>query len=188
MYLWLFSSSAYVTQVSLTNLKHGKFRKTFGQYNDTFYKQEKRKGRQEGGKEGGEERRKDEGRKGFGPGTLQKWLLVCFGFLFVCLFVCLFFFNFVLLKLRSSSEPGLQSEFQDCQGYTEKLCFQNPKQTKKEKTEAAQGWGVAQWYSTCLICAQYWAQSPSTAYRYTSTRTGRLLLFEPFPQQTQRQA
>jgi hypothetical protein len=30
-------------------------------------------------------------------------------------------------------QPGLQSEFQDRQGYTEKLCLEKPKQTKKAK-------------------------------------------------------
>jgi hypothetical protein len=31
-------------------------------------------------------------------------------------------------------QPGLQSEFQDSQGYTEKLCLEKPKQNKKPKT------------------------------------------------------
>ena len=33
----------------------------------------------------------------------------------------------------SSSQPGLQSEFQDSQGYTEKPCLKKPKEKKKEK-------------------------------------------------------
>jgi hypothetical protein len=30
-------------------------------------------------------------------------------------------------------QPGLQSEFQDSQGYTEKPCLEKPKQTKEKK-------------------------------------------------------
>jgi hypothetical protein len=30
-------------------------------------------------------------------------------------------------------QPGLQSEFQDCQGYTEKRCLEKPKKKKKKK-------------------------------------------------------
>jgi hypothetical protein len=33
----------------------------------------------------------------------------------------------------SSRQPGLQSEFQDSQGYTEKPCLKKPKKKKKEK-------------------------------------------------------
>jgi hypothetical protein len=32
-------------------------------------------------------------------------------------------------------QPGLQSEFQDSQGYTEKLCFEKPKKKKKRERE-----------------------------------------------------
>jgi hypothetical protein len=32
-------------------------------------------------------------------------------------------------------QPGLQSEFQDSQGYTEKLCLKKPKKKKKKKKE-----------------------------------------------------
>jgi hypothetical protein len=32
-----------------------------------------------------------------------------------------------------SSTPGLQSEFQDTQGYTEKLCLEKPKPKPKKK-------------------------------------------------------
>jgi hypothetical protein len=35
-------------------------------------------------------------------------------------------------RFLSSRQPGLQSEFQDRQGYTEKPCFEN-KQTKKKE-------------------------------------------------------
>jgi hypothetical protein len=34
-------------------------------------------------------------------------------------------------RFLSSSQPGLQSDFQDSQGYTEKLCLE--KQTNKQK-------------------------------------------------------
>jgi hypothetical protein len=33
----------------------------------------------------------------------------------------------------SSRQPGLQSEFQDSQGYTEKPCLEKPKKKKKKK-------------------------------------------------------
>jgi hypothetical protein len=33
----------------------------------------------------------------------------------------------------SSRQPGLQSEFQDSQGYTEKPCLEKPKKNKKTK-------------------------------------------------------
>jgi hypothetical protein len=33
----------------------------------------------------------------------------------------------------SSSQPDLQSEFQDSQGYTEKRCLEKPKKRKKKK-------------------------------------------------------
>jgi hypothetical protein len=32
-----------------------------------------------------------------------------------------------------SSRPGLQSEFQDSQGYTEKPCLEKPKKRKKKR-------------------------------------------------------
>jgi hypothetical protein len=32
-------------------------------------------------------------------------------------------------------QPGLQSEFQDSQGYKEKLCLEKPKKKKKKSTE-----------------------------------------------------
>jgi hypothetical protein len=32
-------------------------------------------------------------------------------------------------------QPGLQSEFQDSQGYTEKPCLEKPKKKKKKKTQ-----------------------------------------------------
>ena len=31
------------------------------------------------------------------------------------------------------SQPGLQSEFQDSQGYTEKPCLEKPKEREREK-------------------------------------------------------
>jgi hypothetical protein len=34
-------------------------------------------------------------------------------------------------KFLSSRQPGLQSEFQDSQGYTEKPCLRKPKQKQK---------------------------------------------------------
>jgi hypothetical protein len=37
--------------------------------------------------------------------------------------------------LRGKGRPGLQSEFQDSQGYTEKLCLKKPKKKKKKKKE-----------------------------------------------------
>jgi hypothetical protein len=36
-------------------------------------------------------------------------------------------------KFLSSSQPVLQNEFQDSQGYTEKLCLKKPKKKKKRK-------------------------------------------------------
>jgi hypothetical protein len=35
--------------------------------------------------------------------------------------------------LGSRGQPGLQSEFQDSQGYTEKPCLKKPKKKKKKK-------------------------------------------------------
>jgi hypothetical protein len=32
-------------------------------------------------------------------------------------------------------QPGLQSEFQDSQGYTEKSCLEKPKKKKKKKMQ-----------------------------------------------------
>jgi hypothetical protein len=41
-------------------------------------------------------------------------------------------------------QPGLQSEFQDSQGYTEKPCLTPPPKKKKETaTEKASGFGVS---------------------------------------------
>ena len=34
-------------------------------------------------------------------------------------------------EAEAGGQPGLQSEFQDSQGYTEKLCLKNPKQNKR---------------------------------------------------------
>jgi hypothetical protein len=45
------------------------------------------------------------------------------------------------LSSETSSEPGLQSEFQDSQGYTEKFCLKNqtkPKQTKPNQNKTKQ--------------------------------------------------
>jgi hypothetical protein len=36
---------------------------------------------------------------------------------------------------RVQGQPGLQSEFQDSQGYTEKLCFEKQNKTKQNKTK-----------------------------------------------------
>jgi hypothetical protein len=36
------------------------------------------------------------------------------------------------------SQPGLQSEFQDSQGYIEKLCLKKPKKKKKQKKNQKQ--------------------------------------------------
>jgi hypothetical protein len=36
-------------------------------------------------------------------------------------------------RFLSSSQPGLQSEFQDSQGYTEKPCLKKPNQRKKRE-------------------------------------------------------
>jgi len=38
-----------------------------------------------------------------------------------------------------SSRSGLQSEFQDSQGYTEKLCLENTKKKKKKKKKSSTG-------------------------------------------------
>ena len=38
----------------------------------------------------------------------------------------------------SSSQPGLQSEFQDSQGYTEKPCLKKNKKTQRNKTKQKQ--------------------------------------------------
>jgi hypothetical protein len=35
-------------------------------------------------------------------------------------------------EFEASLEPGLQSEFQDSQGYTEKPCLEKPKKKKKK--------------------------------------------------------
>jgi hypothetical protein len=37
-------------------------------------------------------------------------------------------------RFLSSSQPGLQSELQDSQGYTEKPCLEKQKKKKKKKT------------------------------------------------------
>jgi hypothetical protein len=43
----------------------------------------------------------------------------------------------------SSSQPGLQSEFQDSQGYTEKPCLEKPKKKKKKKGRSCLDHGVS---------------------------------------------
>jgi hypothetical protein len=42
-------------------------------------------------------------------------------------------------RFLSSSQPGLQSEFQDRQGYTEKHCLEKPKKQKKQKKQKEEG-------------------------------------------------
>ena len=39
-------------------------------------------------------------------------------------------------------QPGLQSEFQDNEGYTEKPCLEKPKQTNKQEKQTKQSWGT----------------------------------------------
>jgi hypothetical protein len=38
-------------------------------------------------------------------------------------------------KKKKTGQPGLQSEFQDCQDYTEKLCLEKPKNKNKNKNK-----------------------------------------------------
>ena len=40
-----------------------------------------------------------------------------------------------LAKLRVPGQPGLQSEFQDSQGYTEKPCLEKQKTERKKKNK-----------------------------------------------------
>jgi hypothetical protein len=42
-------------------------------------------------------------------------------------------FNPSTREAEFAGQPGLQSEFQDSQGYTEKPCFEKPKEKKKKK-------------------------------------------------------
>jgi hypothetical protein len=42
-------------------------------------------------------------------------------------------------NFRVRGQPGLQSEFQDSQDYTEKPGLEKPKKTKKQKTKKTQG-------------------------------------------------
>ena len=52
------------------------------------------------------------------------------------------------MSSRPQGQPGLQSEFQDSQGYTEKLCLEktkNNKQNRKKRTDIAGTGEMAQW-------------------------------------------
>jgi hypothetical protein len=65
--------------------------------------------------------------------------------------------------------PGLQSEFQDCLGYTEKPCLKKPKKKKKKK-EAEVGWSL----NSRLVWSTEWVpgqpatqRNPVSKYKQT---------------------
>jgi hypothetical protein len=52
----------------------------------------------------------------------------------------------------SRGQPGLQSEFQDSQGYTEKPCLEKPKTKTKQKKSSAGFWLVVSQFPS-LVCS-----------------------------------
>jgi hypothetical protein len=65
--------------------------------------------------------------------------------------------------------PGLQSKFQDSQGYAEKLCLKTNKQTNTNKTKQNKNYkptkeANVEEYTTFILC-------PQKPYRYSVYRT-----------------
>jgi hypothetical protein len=62
------------------------------------------------------------------------------------------------MDLWVRGQPGLQSEFQDSQSYTEKPCLKKKKKKKKDggdddRAVATAGVGVGlSWWTDCLAC------------------------------------
>jgi hypothetical protein len=77
-------------------------------------------------------------------------------------------------------QPGLQSEFQDTQGYTEKPCLEKPKKKKKKR--------IIQTMELLVSLTNLWPQDPSlsdqqrwhrVARRATSCMPGTVPLYYP---------
>jgi hypothetical protein len=88
----------------------------------------------------------------------------------MCVYVCIYIYiywtqerDFVFKKLAAlgrrrqadfcvRGQPGLQSEFQVSQGYTEKPCLKTSKKKKKKKKKSMMGAGeAAQWLEHLLL-------------------------------------
>jgi hypothetical protein len=61
-------------------------------------------------------------------------------------------------------QPGLQSEFQDSQGYTEKPCLEKPK--KKKKKNSLKSLSSAKYHSA-EHQSFIWISNPTVSYCYT---------------------
>jgi hypothetical protein len=61
--------------------------------------------------------------------------------------------------LSSQGQPGLQSEFQDSKGYTEKPCLEKPNQTKPKQNKPKQNKTKKperlSFFFVCTLCCVY---------------------------------
>jgi hypothetical protein len=58
-------------------------------------------------------------------------------------------------------QPGLQSEFQDSHGYTEKSCLEKTKQTNKQKNQKQKTLRQLYYFRTCQVAQLLGTESPA---------------------------
>ena len=71
------------------------------------------------------------------------------------------------MDFRVRGQPGLQTEFQDSQGYTEKPCLENKKNKNQKQTnkETEQVYEMVQRVKSPSLTAEFYLQNPKEERR-----------------------